>query len=226
MKFAPYSFSKLNCHEQCNRRFKYQYVDKIKQEDCNRTALVKGGAVHSILEHYPNPSNHKRASAYQALVNVFAESKLGQKYLTHESVREIKFGMTGELEECGYFIKECMFRGSVDFVALIDGVLHLNDWKTGKLKEQRYQNYDQLTFYAVYFFKKYPNINKIRISYVYVEHDTENDIMLERKYLENYIDCLMEPIQRTEADKQYKKCPSRLCDWCPYQMHCELDVDR
>jgi len=225
LKYAPYSFSRLNTHSQCNRRFKYQYIDKLKQEDCDRTALVKGGAIHSILEHYPNLSDHKRASAYQALVDVFTESNLGQKYLTHESTRESKFGLTEDLKECSYYSKECMFRGSVDFITIIDDVLQVIDWKSGREKEQRYQNYNQLMFYAVFFFLKYTKIDKIRISYVYVEHNSENDIILERKYLDNYIKQLMQPIHEAENDTEYKKCKSRLCDWCPYQEHCNADEE-
>ena len=58
-KFAPYSFSKINMHKQCNRKFKYGYIVKAKREQQDRTALLKGGAVHSILEKHPEESTHK-----------------------------------------------------------------------------------------------------------------------------------------------------------------------
>ena len=36
-KFAPYSFSKINMHKQCGRKFKYGYIVKAKREQQDRT---------------------------------------------------------------------------------------------------------------------------------------------------------------------------------------------
>lgn len=64
----------------------------------------------------------------------------------------------------------------------------------------------------------------IRISYVYVEHDeAENDIVLERQYLQNYVNDLMGLIREAENDVEFKKCPSRLCDYCEYKEYCDND---
>lgn len=80
-------------------------------------------------------------------------------------------------------------------------------------------------FYAIYFFQKYPNINKIKISYVYVEHaDTENDLILERKYLDTYVSELINLINDAENDMEYAKNPSMLCSYCPFEVHCKQDV--
>jgi CRISPR/Cas system-associated exonuclease Cas4 (RecB family) len=225
MKYSPYSFSRLGCHDGCNRQFKYKYIDKIPEGPRDMTALLKGGAVHSILEYYPKTTTHKLAPKYQHIADKFVTSRLGAKYLTKESTRELRFGLDENLEPCGYSYKKAIFRGSIDFVAPVNDLLHLIDWKTGKLKDIRWQNFNQLMFYAIYFFKRYPSINHIKISYVYIEHDTENDVLLERQYLQNYIDQLMELIHCTENDTEFKKNPTKLCDWCPYQLHCESDIE-
>lgn len=106
-------------------------------------------------------------------------------------------------------------------------VLHLVDWwlrKTGKYREPKWQGYDQLLFYSIYFFKKYPKIDKIVLSYVYIEHeDHENDLTLERKYLRNYISQLMEWINNVETDKEFVKTPSGLCKYCKFKTHCSTD---
>jgi len=225
MRFAPYSFSRLGTHSQCGRRFKYQYIDKIPQGYVDRTALLKGGAVHSILEKYPEPSTHKLAPQYQHIADAFIRSRLGEKYLTAESTRELSFGLTQDFEPCGYSDPDAMFRGSIDFVAPIEQTLHLIDWKTGKYKDLKWQSFDQLMFYAIYFFQRYPNINKIKISYVYVEHEAENDIELFREYLDSYKAQLLNLINAAESDTAFRKCPSKLCEWCPYQEVCAADRD-
>lgn len=105
-------------------------------------------------------------------------------------------------------------------------ILHLVDWwrKSGKYKDPKWQEYDQLMFYAIYFFQRYSNINTIKISYVYIEHeDMENDIILERQYLNRYIDELMQLINNAENDDVFVKNPGRLCEYCDFRSHCKSD---
>lgn len=225
MKYSPYSFSKLSTHKQCNRKFKYNYIDKAPKSPMDMSALLKGGAVHSILEHYPNSSTHKLAPKYQYIADKFIQTNLGEKYLTQESIREFDFGLTKYLEPTEYGDKEAMFRGSVDFICTIDNVLHLIDFKTGKYKEPKWQSYNQLMFYAIYFFQRYPNIDIIKISYVYIEHeDHENDMILERKYLDTYVSELIDLINNVENDNEFIKNPTKLCNWCEYEEFCLQDI--
>lgn len=224
MKYSPYSFSKLSTHKQCNRKFKYNYIDKAPQDKKDMTALLKGGAVHSILEHYPHQSTHKLAPQYQHIADKFIETKLGKLYLTQNSIKEYDFGLTTKLIPTTYSDKEALFRGSIDFICTIDKTLYLCDWKTGKYKEEKWQLYDQLMFYAIYFFQKYENINTINISYVYVEHENmENTMILERQYLDTYIQELVELILNVEHDEDFKKTISPLCNYCEFKTHCDND---
>jgi CRISPR/Cas system-associated exonuclease Cas4 (RecB family) len=225
MKYSPYSFSKLATHKHCNRKFKYNYIDKAPKDKMDMTALLKGGAVHSILEHYPNESSHKLAPKYQHIADKFIVTNLGEKYLTQDSIREFDFGLTMDLMPTSYSDKEALFRGSVDFICTIDDVLHLCDWKTGKYKEPKWQEYDQLMFYGIYFFQRYPTINTIKISYVYIEHeDHENTIELQREYLTTYVNQLLELIKNVETDEVFEKSPGRLCEWCDFKTHCSSDI--
>ena len=224
MEFRPYSFSRLSTHKQCPRKFKYSYIDKAPKSKTDITALLKGGAIHSIIEHYPNKTTHKLAPKYQHIVDKFIKTKLGEKYLTVDSVREFDFGLTENLEPTSYSDKTALFRGSVDFICTIDNVLHLCDWKSGKYKDPKWQEYDQLVFYGIYFFQRYPKIDTIKISYVYVEHeDMENDLVLERKYLDTYISQLTELITNVETDVIWIKNQDKLCNYCEYKEHCDGD---
>lgn len=224
MKYSPYSFSKLATHKHCNRKFRYNYIDKAPKDKTDITALLKGGAIHSIIEHYPEPARHKLAPQYQYIVDDFVRTNLGEKYLGQDSIREFDFGLTKDLQPTSYSDKQVLFRGSIDFICTIDNVIHLVDWKSGKYKDPKWQEYDQLMFYAIYFFKAYPTIDTICISYVYVEHaEHENNIVLERQYLDNYVSQLMELINNVENDETFAKNPGPLCNWCDYKSHCEKD---
>lgn len=124
MKYAPYSFSKLSTHKQCNRKFKYNYLDRAPKGKVDMTALLKGAAVHSILESHPNSSTHKLAEKYKHVVDNFIKTKLGEKYLNLNSTREFDFGLTYNLEPTSYSDKAALFRGSVDFICVITGILY------------------------------------------------------------------------------------------------------
>jgi CRISPR/Cas system-associated exonuclease Cas4 (RecB family) len=81
-------------------------------------------------------------------------------------------------------------------------------------------------FYGIYFFQRYPAIDTIRISYVYVEHDDmENVLILERKYIDTYISQLNELIVNVETDDIWVKNKSKLCDYCDFRTHCNGDEE-
>ena len=52
MKYAPYSASRLAVYEQCPRKFKYKYVDKIPVPFEPSLALTRGKVIHSLLEFH------------------------------------------------------------------------------------------------------------------------------------------------------------------------------
>jgi len=221
LKYAPYSFSRLNTHIQCPRKFKYSYIDKLPQEDTDKTALYKGSALHSSLENYPNPGTHKLSKQYQPIIDKFLKSKY-KKYLDIPHISEQGIGLSENLEPMKY-CKEAMFRGYIDYYTVIGDEIVILDWKSGSQKEHRFQDFNQLMFYGIYMFKKYSKVNKINIKYVYIEHDTDNPMTLERKYLDVYENTLKTYIKDTELSN-FEKCESKLCDWCPYQTFCQNDL--
>ena len=221
-KYAPYSYSKLSTHISCPRKFKYAYIDKAPKSETDKTALLKGGAIHSIIESHPEKSSHKLAPKYQDIANNFINSNLGQKYLSVQKVAEASFGLDKDFRPVGYSDKNAIIRGYIDHVCVLDNVLNIGDWKTGRLREERFQDYNQLKIYGVYFFQRYPTLDTIRISYVYVEHEeAENPMLLERKYLEHYIKIIKDYILAVETDDCFDKNKTKLCDWCEYKEHCD-----
>jgi len=116
MKYTPYSFSKLITHKNCNRKFLYNYIEKIPKDKIDMIALKKGSAIHSILKNYPSLSTNK----FQHIVDKFIQTKLGNKYLSRESIREFDFGLSKDLRPSRYSDRESLFRGSIDFICIID----------------------------------------------------------------------------------------------------------
>lgn len=221
-KYAPYSYSRLSTYETCPRRFKYQYIEKVKQGDIDRSALIRGSAIHKLFEEYPKaPKEGKFVKDFsKALesdsVKVFKEhiSESGKSF------REFAFGLTPDFEPCTYSSKQALFRGKVDLGYVDNNILHLVDFKTGKAKDLKYQDFDQLLLYSIYFFQKYSNVQEINVSYVYVDHDVTNSLTFNRENLEVFKAHFKSIVYLIEGDKEYNPKKSRLCDYCPFKEYC------
>ena len=237
-KFKPYSYSKISCFNSCPKKFKFQYIDKIKVQQ-NMDALIKGTTIHYCLENlnlkidqYTEgmKNNIKKFPDILEIIDKFKNSELGKKYLYKiktKPIQEFKFGLTESLEPTSYG-KDALYYGIVDYVCILEqngsDLLHICDYKSGKYKDQIYQDYNQLLFYAIYFFEKY-KVKEIKISFIYVEHNLENDLILNIEHIEHYKNELMNNIKNIENCVDFKNNENILCNWCPYFItHCDSKV--
>ena len=183
----------------------------------NEEALKKGRAVHDILEKYPEQSKYQEE--HGEVLTKFKTSKY-MTYLQMPSKKEMKISLNINLEPEEFKKVSSLFMGYIDYFTVKDNVMTIIDWKTGKLKDEKYQDYYQLMFYGIYMFKKYSKIDTIHLKYIYVEHSADNSLTIERKYLKNYIKELFNQIQKTETSK-YEKKVTKLCDWCDFKDVCD-----
>lgn len=221
MNFRPYSFSKISTWVSCPKKFKYCYIDKVPVEERDRTPLIKGGAIHSILEHYPNPSNHKKAPEYQHIVDEYLKSGYRELF-DLPNTRELAIALDENFNPVEYS-KSTLFRGYIDFVAMKDNRMLICDYKSGKAKDEKYQDYSQLIYYAIYMFNKYSKLEEIEIKYIYIEHNLDNSVVLLRKNLKQYQNEFKTTIQNLESS-DFPKNITKLCDYCDYQEHCNKDL--
>lgn len=217
MKYSPYSFSKISCYQDCNRKFKYKYIDKIKVP-INNEALVKGSKIHKILE-LEDFTNYNNDLEYKEIIDKFVNSDIGKDIFSKKSIKEYQIKLDSRINPCK---TDHIFVGYVDRINQSD-ILELIDYKTGKYKELHYQSFTQLIFYTIYFFRKYTNIDKIKIRYVYVEHCLENTLELERQYLDVYLDTFKKSIIEIETSEYYLK-NTKFCNWCEYKDLCDKDL--
>jgi len=141
-----------------------------------------------------------------------------------EHKRESSFGLTKALMPCNYSDPEALFRGSVDclFYNDTEHKLILIDYKTGKIPDDKYMSYKQLSWYAIYFFIKYPKLDSIHISYVYIEHENkEYSLLFSRDDLNDLKIELIQNITKIERDNCFAIKSGPLCNYCEYQNHCD-----
>jgi len=248
LKYAPYSASKLAVFDQCKRKFKYKYIDKIKTPFKPSVALTKGNIVHSFLEHHELSLADKilkikkekqiiespffTKELIKECVNIYTNylaTKQGQDNFNNKTLgNELKIALNKKLEPCEYYSPDALFRGFIDRidVDLNTDIVYIKDYKTGKNKsEGPYKlTFNQLMYYAAWYFAKFP-VDTIIIKYDFVEHNHEPyDKILTRENLTKYKKFLVKSILGPEKCESWNKNITPLCDWCDFQRHCDMDM--
>lgn len=231
MSFAPYSISKMGTYFQCPHKFKLNYIDKIKVPFETNVALIKGKHIHEILEHdfnYEHPFDLQEVYTQEdydktiEIVKNFENGPLGStaKLLIKNGTNEEDFAFDYDGNLVGYWDKSAFFRGSADGYMINEDLGVIWDWKSGKDKSQEEEfGQDQSKMYGIYLFLKYHQVQKVKATFIFVEHNTKKTIEYTRDNLQEYMDYFKKKTSIIEGDKNYKKCVTALCDWCQFSKH-------
>ena len=227
MKFAPYSFSRIDVFEKCPLKFKFLYIDKLGTFVPN-LALEKGSYIHERLENFTKRkktnfdffiATPEEQKDFDVVYHKFVSSKYGQKYLKEpSSMAEIEFGMKkglGGLEPCAYNDKNALFRGKIDHSIYKSEVMLLIDWKTGKVT--RFPAPLQLAMYAVWAFMKFPEVQEVFTAFVYVEHGEQKPYIFKRHHLKLLTKTVLEKIVKMEKEEVFPKKETPLCNYCDFR---------
>jgi ATP-dependent exoDNAse (exonuclease V) beta subunit len=230
LKFAPYSYSKIDCFTQCPQKFKLNYIEKINLFTANK-ALEKGSRIHEIIEFY-QPTYYWKMPQFdyklldkeeqtevEKIAMDFVKSDFGKWYVMHDWAigHEIHIGMDNKLQPCNYHNKSAMLRGKIDYMIKDKTSLVLVDWKSGKVPNQAYMSNEQLMLYAIWGFNMFPDVDVIRADYVYVEHGEKFTFTFKRENYKNYTKTYANRIKSIETEVDYPKKVNKLCDYCDYK---------
>ena len=212
-----FSFSSLSLYKTCPFAYKLSYIDKVKP--VRSTALVKGSNVHAILEKYPEIQEkeytyNEKEITYHFLNECILNGVQLKEILTkRKTAREFKFGLTKNFENDTF--KDSFFHGIIDLVYFDNDVLNICDYKTGKYNEN--QDFSQLLTYSLFF----KNYNKIKINYLYVEHNKINSKVVTKEDIENAQNFIIKTTDIISEDKDFKRNCGKHCSWCQFSEKCD-----
>lgn len=244
LKYAPYSFSRMESWVSCPKKFQYSYIIKPERIETENPVLEKGTLFHAVLEHdiIDNLDNFSLDDKFKALSAADIENIVTQalvftdeskiysdiKSLLGEKVPEKEIFLGNELKPVND-ISLATIRGFIDLLVYDseNKTCHIYDWKTGGKSKADLMKWpkpkDQLELYAIWASQMY-DIETIHTAFVYVEHDhmakysfTTKDIPLLKEKFTNRINSI-------ESDKTFNKNLSRLCAWCDFRTLC-LNID-
>ncbi len=230
MKYAPYSFSKINTFFDCQKKFDFTYVNKIEidRDYEDPTYFKRGRFLHAYIADRLNGGDGTRLRQY----DVEAEDKMdlvdrADIVLNHEYISMTYDFETNKVESPIYLNKDLeptptkgssALGGFVDYYAVQDDFGIIVDWKSGKHRDD--PEYLQLELYAIWLFQKYPNIVEVDLVFFYVEH---NKFSMKTITPEDVVDLkreLMMKIDLIENTEEFEINPSKHCVKCPFFNTC------
>jgi hypothetical protein len=175
-------------------------------------AITYGKQFHSAAEHYvrddvPLPPQFNYAKPTLDNLRQLA----GDKYCEYE------FGLTENLEPCGFKDPNVWWRGVADLLVINGEEARCVDYKTGK--SAKYADTDQLELMALAIFKHFPEVKKVKAGLLFVvAHDfVKADFDSEQQgiYWMRWLDDTARLEKSIELDV-WNPRPNFSCkNWCP-----------
>jgi len=160
---GAWSYSGIKLFETCPKKYEAEKITKeVKFTDSEAT--LYGKALHLAAEEYIRDG--KELPGQFAFIKPYLDKLVA---IPGEKHCELKLGVKkddGRLVACDFFDSSVWFRGIADLV-IIDGAKGwIVDYKTGK--SAKYADTRQLALMAAALFLKYPELEKIKTSLLFV----------------------------------------------------------
>lgn len=163
-----WSFSMLKKFEECPYRV---YLSKVeKHPEPSSEAADRGTLLHDLAEDYIRGRSGEEVPAelrklemqYRALHDAYAEAP-------EEFELEENWGFTATWQPTGFFDPDVWGRMKLDVFRKQDTSAHIVDHKSGKKFGNELKHSDQGLQYAVGAFKRYPELEFVKVEFYYFD---------------------------------------------------------
>lgn len=207
---SEWSYSRLSTYEQCPRKAKFKYVDRLP--DIPGPAAERGNVIHlSIEEFLKGVRDDLHYEIRKDFVEEYAMLRLNELLVEH------RIGFTKEWEECEFFGVNVWLRVVYDVLWYDDSVrrVHVIDHKTGK----PYAGHtEQLELYSVTGLLLFPDAESATSQNFYIDIGMRATIekTLSRKTVPVVLEKWKNKVSVMEQDETYAANPGQHCRFCPY----------
>lgn len=202
-----WGFSKLDTYWTCPRKFKYQFIDKIK--DTGSAAMDRGSKIHEGIESWLNGwAQELPVEAQLHFAARLADLKAS------DFKAEAAWGFNHDWSKRpDWFGKDCWLRVKLDAHVINGKKGKVVDFKTGRYREP---SKEQVELYAVGAFCVYPELEEVDAEFWYIDSGevyTKTFFRAELPALKKKYEGYVAPIY---ADTNWKPTPSNGCRWCQH----------
>lgn len=212
-----WSFSRLTEYEKCPRWAYLAYVEKRpKPETIDRTHADRGVAVHLAAESYIKGEAQQLDPALEK-VKDFIEICREQNAKGLAEVEE-EWAFDLNWQPCNWFGKTTWLRLKLDvLLKWPDSIYEIVDWKTGKRFGNEVKHSQQGLLYAIAAFMRYPEMQRARIRFSYVDEGYDKPREYDRVTVMRMLPTWDERARKFTFAETWPVRPNQInCRFCPY----------
>jgi|TARA_R110000765_G_scaffold351263_5_gene441229 hypothetical protein len=215
MKPLAHSYSAFKQFSNCPKQYQMQRITRVVKPSFGE-ASIYGNRIHEQLEHRlrDKTSLPAESSKYELLCQSFEE-------LPGHLLVEQEMTLDNNLQPVGWWDKAAWLRVKADVLILHKDTAVVSDWKTGKHRPDNFQ----LEILTACTFKHYPDIKKVRGSFVWLKDMRMDHVDYTRDDEPTLWNKIYADVSRIEAavkEDTWPAKPSGLCPWCPAKLLCEF----
>ena len=216
MTRLTHSYSSLKLFENCPKNYYHQRIEK-SVKDSGNAVTIYGERIHKSLELRLGEGAMlgREAERYEALC-ASIEKIAANGVLTVEE----EMTLNQSLEPTGWWDADAWLRSKLDVLVRNGPDAIMFDWKTGK----RRPDFDQLELFAVQVFKHYPEVQRIKTTFVWLKEMKMDHETFTREQEAPIWQKILSKITRIEGALEHDNWPAKpsgLCNWCPCKSFCE-----
>ena len=244
-----YSYTRIRKFRECQRAFRFEYIDKVEVEEFETIEAFMGSKVHQALEALyktaskgETPPLEEVLSAYEGLwqqdahpglvVNAAGKSVddyrfTGAKclldyYHSYKPFSQTKIlGTEMEVRVDLMGDGKYVFQGFIDRLNMhSEGKYEIHDYKTGmRISEGDWQ----LALYEMGIRQKIPEVREVDHVWHYLRHNREvrsRRTHVEQERLKGDIISTLVEIEKAVSEDCFPAVKTRLCAWCSYNSIC------
>jgi len=236
------SVSKIKIFKDCPAKYKYLYVDRLPRKSFDFQIL--GQLAHSCLEYFYSlikdgdvrPNNKIMTDAFKLAAKIYPQADTDQKkevwvmmnnYLNKiaKDANDNTLPRVTDIEGNFYIDIDgkVLLNGFIDRVQIdADGMLHVVDYKTTKSKSYLKDDTLQLQTYAYVKCLQFPELARIRTSYMLLKHDFESIVKeYSRKQIMKIENRFLQYAKDIKAEKLWRPSIGNLCKFCDFLEICD-----
>lgn len=247
---TTYSHSRLETYENCQFKYKLQYIDRVRRDSAGIEAFL-GSCFHAVYERHYNDLRLCKTNTLPDLLDLFGE--IWERDF-HDGITVTRRGYTPENyfdlgRRCvtNYFNRYQPFDQAVTLATELkvgfsldgdgryqvsgfidrldqrsDGAYEVHDYKTSikPPDEAKLRASRQLGFYHIAVAEKFSDAERVELVWHYPAIDKEYRIVMDDGHLQSLKAQAIQLIEEIEAAEKFEPKETALCGWCVYPDLC------
>lgn len=207
-----WSFSSLSTYEDCPRKYKFKYIDRLPEPPS--PAAERGTQMHAHLEDYVLKNEPVPENLEYMLPELDDWKTIGCQI-------EEPWGFDKDWQPTDW--KDAWLRMKLDLMIPSTGLVV--DYKTGKKDGNEAKHARQGLLYAIGTHIRYPELKSVTVKFEYLDHKTDSLKVWRPEQLTVGKRVFNNQVEQMESDRLFAPKPNKWkCRFCPFTCDHRVEI--